>query len=321
MTTKWKKVANVCAVALWATGVLAAQPARAADSPPAAPETPSATQDDSSPAPDSEQAPPAPETAPAQPRVNVAQELDRANRLASAGALSRSIPHYETVLKAAPDSSLQAYFNLAEVYRLKNQCDKSVLLYSIYLSREADEANRQDARSALGECLKGRPNGKLSIQVLPDVGARVLLGGYSLGQGSGVENLQLLSGGYTLEVLADEYIPHNAQVSVRADETLEHQVALEKKLFHGKLKLHVNQPGATVRIEPKTLDSRRADTQNVTLQTPADEPLRLATGTYFIEVTKPNFNRWIRNVQVRRDEQTDVDIRLSPALPDAIQPR
>lgn len=317
MTMKWKKVASVCAVAIGASGVLAAQPARAAEDPAAA-EKPSVGQDETTAPAQDEQAA---ESKPAAPSVNVAQELSRANRLASAGALSRAIPHYETVLKAAPDSSLQAYFNLAEVYRLKNQCDKSVLLYSIYLAREADEANRADARSALAECIKGRPSGKLSIQVAPDVAARVIVAGYSVGTSSSVENLQLLSGDYDLEVLADEYIPHNAQVSVRPDEQTGHQVALEKKLFFGKLKLHINQPGATVRIEPKTLDSRRADTQDVSLKSPADAPLKLATGTYFIEVSKPNFNRWIRNVQVRRDEQTDVDIRLSPALPEAIRPQ
>src|SRR5690554_8126667 len=85
------------------------------------------------------------------PTINAAWEFERANRLASAGALTRSIPHYKKVLEAAPGRYIQAYFNLGEVYRLKGECREAVLLFGLCLNMETKEGNGADAEKSVGD--------------------------------------------------------------------------------------------------------------------------------------------------------------------------
>lgn len=258
------------------------------------------------------------EAEPDVPAINAAWEFKRANRLASAGAITRSIPHYEKVIQAAPERYILAYFNLAEVYRTKSECRKAVLLYGIYLGMETDKANRADAKKNREICLKGKKSGELSLVVEP-AGASIVIDGYRAGAGPKIEKLKLLSGDYGVESSVSEYLTQAVEIEVGEADSIKREITLEKKLFFGMLKIEVNKPGATVKIEPKKLDSKKASAQVHTQSAPLKKPLKLATGKYFIEVTLEDHRRWIRNVEVRRDEVSDVSVTLSPALPRAIR--
>lgn len=252
-------------------------------------------------------------------KVNPGWEFARANRLASAGAITRSIPHYEKVLAAAPDKFPQAYFNLAEVYRFKKKCRKSVILYNAYMRFEQQAQNVADAKKAMAQCTNGKKTGTLSLAVEPKAGAIVTVDGYVMGRGSDVDKIEVLPGEYEVGARLEDYLPQTATVEVAADKDASHAFELEKKLFYGELKIAVDQKGATIKIEPKKLESPRAKSATIEETSPMEKPHKLATGKYFIEVTKPGYDRWIRNVTVRKDDTTSVDVTMSEALPEAIR--
>lgn len=254
----------------------------------------------------------------AAPSINADWEFQTANRLARAGALSRSIPHYEKVLEAAPHRYVQAYFNLAEVYRHKGDCRQAVLMYGIYINMETGKANQADAKKSRDTCLQGKTSGVVSVEAAPDY-ATIQIDGFRASAGEKLEKLRLMSGAYTVEVLADEHNTETLKLDVADGKSIARKVSLEKQLFLGTLKVNVNKPRATIKIEPKALDSKKGSTEVLSLKTPLGAPLKLATGTYFIEVTLKDNKRWIRNVEVFRDEKTEVDVTLRPSVPDAIR--
>jgi|GEM_PF-2956452 len=262
----------------------------------------------------------APDHKPTAPTINAAWEFERANRLASAGALTRSIPHYKKVLEAAPGRYIQAYFNLGEVYRLKGECREAVLLFGLYLNMETNEANRADAKTSRETCLQGSSTGEVSLEASLDY-ATLLIDGYQASAEGKIEKLRLLSGTYTVEIRADEHISQTIQLEVVEAKPLVKKIDLEKMLFFGTLKITVSKPNATVRIEPRKLDSKKAGSEVLTLSSPLEGPIKLATGKYFIEVTLQDSKRWIRNVDILRDEVAVVEVQLKPEVPEAIRPR
>lgn len=252
-------------------------------------------------------------------KINPAWEFNRANRLASAGAVTRSIPHYEKVLKAAPAQYPQAHFNLAEVYRFKDNCRKAVLLYNAYMAFEKGEQNRADAKKGIAKCTAGKKTGTLSVELAEKSDSKVLVDGYILGQNGGFEEATLLPGEYAVQARAKDHLPTTEKVAVAADEAAEKSFDLEKKLFYGTVKVDVSQKGATIKLEPKKLDSPKAQDEVISLTSPMEKPKKLATGKYFLEVTKDGYDRWIRNIYIKRDDQTSVQVEMSKALPAAIR--
>jgi tetratricopeptide (TPR) repeat protein len=253
--------------------------------------------------------------------IDAADEFARANRLASAGAITRSIPHYEKVLQADPVKYRQAHYNLAEAYRFKERCPEAVILYHAYLALEQREEDIEDAREGLAECTSGQETGSLGVDVAPQAGAEIRVGEFIVARDQSLEAIEVLTGEYTIEVSATDHVTDSRTVSIEADQSEELSFELDKKLFFGTLSIQVDQDGASVKVEPRELDSDRADDDTLALDSPIEEPQKLATGRYFIEVTKPGYRRWIRNVRVNRDEQSSVDVRLQQELPEAIRPR
>lgn len=253
--------------------------------------------------------------------IDAASEFARANRLASAGAITRSIPHYERVLQADPVKYRQAHYNLAEAYRFKKRCPEAVILYHAYLALEEREEDIKDAREGLRECIAGQDTGTLRVEVSPTATAQIQVGEFVVARDEGLEAIEVIAGDYTVAVRATDHVPDRRTVSVAADQDQELSVELDKKLFFGTLRIQVDQEGASVDIEPRELDSERADDASIQLESPVGEPQKLATGKYFIAITKPGYRRWIRNVRVRRDDQTSVDARLQQELPEAIRSR
>lgn len=252
--------------------------------------------------------------------INAASEFAQANRLASAGAITRSIPHYEKVLAAAPDRYPQAHYNLAEVYRFKKNCRKAVLLYNAYLTFEQGEQNRADAMQAISECSKDKKIGTLTVAVAPEAHAEVRVEGYILARDGGLEEATLLAGAYSVEARAADHISRQETIEVEDGKEQKVDLELQKKLFHGTVRIEVSHEDAKIKIEPKKLDSPKAKAQVITLSSPMETPQKLATGKYFLEVTKSGYDRWIRNIYVKRDQETGVVVKMNEALPEAIRP-
>ncbi|MFP4596912.1 MAG: tetratricopeptide repeat protein [Persicimonas sp.] len=252
------------------------------------------------------------------PKINADKEFARANQLASAGAVTRSIPHYEKVLEAAPERYPQAYYNLAEVYRFKEMCDKAVLLYHAYGTVTDAEEERADAARGVEKCLEGEKSGKLGVEV-SDPAATVFVDGYLISSGGDLEGIELLAGEYHVEVTRADHTPHAQTVEIEDGGREQLEIELEKKLFFGEAKVEVDQEGAKIKLEPLELDSPKAKSEASSRTSPMEEAQRLPTGKYLLEVTKSGFDRWIRHIRIERDEQTAVEVRLSRGLPEAIR--
>ena len=254
-----------------------------------------------------------------EPKINASKEFARANRLASAGAITRSIPHYEKVLRAAPDKYPLAYFNLAEVYRFKEECAKSLLLYQAFMAMDRDVQNQSEAKAGIAKCTQGKKTGTLTVTASPQDIVRLQVDGYVVSRNGKLDEFELLPGDYTVRASAKEHTPKTEQVTIEEGKAAKAEFELVEKLFHGTVEVIVDQKGATIALTPKELDSPRAPDKKVTLTSPMKEPHKLPTGKYFLEVTKDDYNRWIRNIYVKRDEKTVVDVRMSEALPEAIR--
>lgn len=254
--------------------------------------------------------------------VDVAAEYSEANRLASAGAITRSIPHYKKVLRAAPNQFPRAYYNLAEVFRAKDECSEAVLLYRAYRTQQPDGEKATAATGGINRCSATQGFGALAVEVSPEeieTAGAVVIDGYRVGRVEQIEDFELLPGEYTVEVAADTYEGDAQEVAIEEGETARAEFELEKKLYFGEVLIEVDQEGADISIEPRELDSPKAEEETFAVDSPMEDAEELPTGEYFLEVNKSGFDRWIRNIEVRRDDQTTVDVRMSESLPEAIR--
>ncbi len=251
--------------------------------------------------------------APPQERINAYEELARANKLAGAGALSRSIPHYERALRGDPTNYSVAHYNLAEVQRARGKCEVAGFHYQAYVAIGTDSETVEAARKGAAACgMSSWP--ALSVSAQPK-GARVHINGFLFSDGAPLEALALPAGDYKLEVTLTDHEPQTRALTLRAGQQERVSVTLKKMSFFGTASFEVSEPGATITLTPRQLDSDAASVEAMTLTSPVTEKLRLPTGAYFVEVTREGYERWIRNVQISRDSDTQVQVRLSRALP------
>jgi len=59
--------------------------------------------------------------------------------------------------------------------------------------------------------------------------------------------------------------------------------------------------------------------ETVEKTTPVEEPVKLETGKWLLEVTKDDFHRWVRYIHIRRDNQSTVDVEMEEKLPEEIR--
>lgn len=253
--------------------------------------------------------------------IDASAHYSEANRLASAGAITRSIPHYEKVIEADPGKYPRAYYNLGEVFRAKDECKKAVLLYRAYRANQPEGDKAASAKSGIYQCSQTSGFGALKVEVSPEETGRLKVEGYDVGPVARVDGLELLPGEYSVEVFDDEYEAESDSASIEEGDTERLEFDLIKKLFFGEVLVEVDQKAATIDIEPRELDSPKADEKELDLESPMEEPEKLPAGKYFLEVNKSGYDRWIRNIEVTRDNQTTVDVEMIEALPEAIRER
>ena len=253
----------------------------------------------------------------AAPQVNVYQEFNKANRFVSLGGLTRAIPHYEIVLRTEPLAYSIAHYNLAEVYRAKKQCDKAVFHYQAYILIGNDDEAIKLSRQAIRDCSKADwPT--LAIRSNVD-SAKLTINGFMLTQNGTLDAITLAPGSYEIELGADEWIAQTQTIQLTTNQKEQASFELEKKTFHGTAKLRVDKPGAQIRITARKLDKSTLQQGALTLTSPINDPIKLPTGQYEVEVTLNDHERWLRYITVRRDQETTVDVTLTRSLPAEIR--
>lgn len=243
------------------------------------------------------------------------REFVQGNRLASAGALTRSIPHYENVIRVAGDRYPLAHFNLAEVLRQKKECARATVLYRAYIAQGKEEDVLKDAEAGIRECKGAAKWAPLTIRTQP-AEATVRLDGVVVARGAKtLENVEFAPGEYLVEVSMVDHHPRQETITLVAGEPLELDLALRKQTFYGSVQVHVEPSGATIRLHPREQESSEV----IEITEAMTEPLRLVAGKYFLEVTRPDYQRWIRNIEVSRDLNTEVSVKMTRALPPEIR--
>lgn len=273
------------------------------------------------------------------PSSNPIEALQRANRLAMAGAWTRSIPHYESAIKGAGQSYPIAYFNFAEVLRAKNQCERAVLFYQAYLDRGDEEDVLEESRGSVQTCLdggsamvaegeepaleEGEPGWvKVALSVKGSTRATIAIDGFPMFFSGEPREIWMRSGSYQVDAQVVDHDPLSDVVVIGSQPTQSVELAPEPVLFTGSLMVSVDKPGAQVRVEPRELDApERAEVETFAQATPWEEARELPTGTYFVEVTLDEHHKWIRNVEIVRDRPSEVNVRMRRMLPEAIRPR
>lgn len=242
------------------------------------------------------------------------REFVQANKLASAGALTRSIPHYENVLRVAGDRYPLAHFNLAEVLRHKKECAQATVLYRAYLAQGKEEDVLKEADSAIRDCKGGAKWSKLTVRTTPEE-ATIRMNGYVIGRGKALDNVVFAPGEYVIEVEMEDHHSRSEKITLVEDEAFAVDIALKAQTFHGSVQLKVEQSDVTIRLHPREQES----TEVIEIQGGMTGPLRLVSGKYFVEVIKPDHHRWIRNIEVGRDVNTEISVNLKRELPSEIR--
>ena len=255
-------------------------------------------------------------------KVDVRAELNRANSLAARNALTRSIPHYEKVLKAGWDKYPSAHYNLASVLKAKKEWARALLHYQAYLLLGQDPGTIESAEKGV-EQVKANVWSKrfatLSIDVEPEREAKILVDGFVVAQNQDIDELTLVAGEYT--VRADVVDHHPTEESVTLENEGSKSVKLEptKKTFHGKARISVDKEGATVKFKPEELDGPKGPDEPIVKTSPIEEPVELVTGKWLVEVTLEGHHKWVRYLKIRRDKTKSMAIQLEEKLPEEIR--
>lgn len=262
-----------------------------------------------------------------EPEIDARAELDKANRLAGMNALTRSIPHYRKALKAAPTRYPSAQFNLGSVYEGKEEWAKAMFHYQAYLAVGRSAETKKEAKEAI-ERMKSRiwkseeRLATLEVDVEPEPSSRIYLNGFLMAQDGDITGLEMMPDtfeSYEIHVEIDDHVPETTSVTFTKGEAKTVEVRPTKRTYHGTAAVTVNKKGATVKFIPKKLEGPRGKDGPVERTSPMEEPVKLVTGKWLVEVEMEDHHRWVRYVNIRRDKESSVNVKLQEKLPAEIR--
>jgi len=251
--------------------------------------------------------------------VDLAWELQRANKLLEYNGITRSIPHFEKILAHDPYYHPDIPFVLGQIYEHKNQAARAVALYHMYLEVGDDQERIDQAKASIGN-LVGEDWAKLKVHFTSGVAGEIkVFGSYVVARHKESVTLPLPPGDYQLAAAAEDHVPDDFNVALSSP-SKEFEIALEKKVYYGGLEVEV--PGMTdfdVRIEHTTPEAPRGVAEEQRIHGPTTEPLVLPTGSYLVEIDAPDHERWVRRVKVERHGVKLVSASLTKAFPPEIR--
>jgi tetratricopeptide (TPR) repeat protein len=257
-----------------------------------------------------------------EPEVDAGKQIRRANELAGRNAITRSIPHYEKGLRAAPGQFPTAYYNLAQVWKAKEEWGKALLHYQAYRAAARTKPSEKEAKEAIDQLLSRLSKSKiaeLTIDVEPEENAKLFVDGFLIARGGDLKKGKFYGGEYTLRADIEDYHPAEKTIELKEGGETSVELRPQIKTFYGKANVTVDQKDATIKFKPEDLKSPKGPDEPVVRTSPMEEPVELVTGKYLVEVTKDGFLKWVRYVQVRRDKTSSVQVELSKKLPEEIR--
>lgn len=231
--------------------------------------------------------------------VDIDGLLDEADAHARKRRWRKAIPLYKQVLVARPLEYPSIYYNLAEISRVLENCNESVLLYERYLELSPDAGDRGEVTKKIAGCNKKRTKtGKVTIAVTGPQDPTVVIAGIPVLTGPR-KTLELDAGKYELRVIADDFVPQRAEFEVLAGDDRTLEVSLKEQTFFGEMKVSVNVDGAEIFASGESLG-----------KTPMAENVKVKAGKHFVEIKKDGYHRWIRNIIIGRDEEYVLDVTM-----------
>lgn len=252
---------------------------------------------------------------------DVEAALTRANKLLEYNGISRAASLYEEVIRRHPTAYPEVAFVLGQIYEHKKNPGKAALFYHMasVISYDADLISQSSEAIARLEQpgwrrLKIIPPQESTGLILID--ELVVLGR----DASRPIELLLPPGVHVLGVKLDDHHPEEIPVDLSGDAGLTLQLAPEPFVFFGYLELEVsNHDAALITITQEVAKAPKGALPPQSFKGKVPRHLKLPTGTYFIEITDPDHDRWIRRIHVERDLDSEVDVRLTKALPAEIR--
>lgn len=257
-------------------------------------------------------------------QVDLDYELRRANRLLEMNGITRSITHFERVLRHDPTYHEDVPFVLAQVYEFKEEWSRVAALYTMYLIIGTDDARRREATEALKRLRTPEwQTVTLSIPNREDLtGLEVrMFDHYIVACGPDAPTEWTLPpGDYPISVHAVDHKVHRETLHV-AQGPVASKAKLVKRVFYGGLLVTTE---ATPEVEITIIQEEADAPDGVIDEAPImqgsmDEEITLPTGTYMLELRAPDKDLWIRRVTIDRTLVTEVRAGMVEALPPEIR--
>lgn len=240
----------------------------------------------------------APEPAP-EPRDPL--ELDRmyqdAVSDAQRGRNTSALATFREIASEDPYWS-DVFYNIGSISEHTGQNESCALNFRRYLILEPGGPDTASVERSIARCEGAMVDaGQLHVTHTVPEGVRIVIDGVPLDQDS-VGPLPLSPGTHVVSGTAVDHFDATQVVEITAGETATIALTLREVPYFSNITFDVTQEGAEVLIDGESHGT-----------TPL-EPVRLETGTYRIEVVKEGYHPWRRNIDVIRDLDETVDIRL-----------
>lgn len=223
----------------------------------------------------------------------------RGVRLAQNGNFTGSLRIFREVAEHEPGWT-DLWYNMGQVATFAERWYDCSLAYRRYLSMGVDERSEREARSALRTCEVNIANpARLTLTAESPASMRVVYDGLVVLEAPGTITLLVPPGTHALEASATDHIPTSHSVEAVADEEVSWTPSLQMETFYGTLQVDVEQGSGTLLV-----DGRRVGTL------PLEEPVRIETGRRLISIEAEGFHPWQRYVNIERDGEEQLEIRL-----------
>jgi len=107
------------------------------------------------------------------------------------------------------------------------------------------------------------------------------------------------AGTHTVSSTRVDHEPFSVTVEVPAGEGVTVDIALTPITYHGTVMFQISEVGATILQDGATVGT-----------SPMTEPIRVPVGRYLFAIQAPGFHPWNRYIEVARDGQDVIEVRL-----------
>lgn len=279
----------VFAIALPAAATAQTDPIETAPVPATAP-VPTAEEPAPAPAPEPEEEP--------EPILNLNEAYSDAVSDAQRGRNTRAIERFKAIARQDPYWS-DVFYNVGSISEHIGHHQDCALYFRRYLMLEPDDPDADDITRSINRCEGAMPaSGTLAVTATAPEGADILIDGVPLGEGS-LDAIPLEPGTYTVTATLIDHHDARQVVEITDGGAENLTITLYPIPYYGSVVFEVVQDGATIRIDGQEIGT-----------SPLAEPVRLETGEYAVEVIKEGYHPWRRNIDILRDLEDLVEVRL-----------